>query len=390
MTTIESTNDPEVVRQQFAERGIKMNVSGNETGEPETEKVAEEDTSGKPATEEVAGDKTASESETGETTTQETPSQGETKTKGEPNRSADKKIGKLTAQLESAREDLDTTRGDKSKLAAKVEELEARIAELQPKTDEKQALTRPKRPETPELSDFEYDVTKFQAAMKQHRKDMDAYDEKLEAYQDAKAAKTAEEALQSYQTARETAEREASGAKAAKIFAEKYTADAAEIDGWEDFWADRPQNDPQFEYGVAVDAALKRADHPARVVWHLANNLKELKRINEMDDPVAQVAAIGRLDARFDKQEKQEPKEAPKLVVTEKKMTLQPEKKATAQPQRTRTQDAPITPVNGGATTAPTNPDAAYQTYIANGDTKGFVAEFNRRQAERMRAKLGR
>lgn len=400
MIHIESTNDQELVERQFAEAGIKIGASRAAVAEPEPEKVAEEDPSGKPGAEgedpEVPGDKTASESETGKTKTQEPPSQGdEHKAKGEtpPARSADKKIGKLTLQLESAREELDATRGDKTKLATRVEELEAQIAELKPKESEKPALVRPKRPEMPELAEFEYDAVKFQAAMKQHRKDLEAYDEKLDDYNNQKTALAAQETVDAYQKAREKAEQEAAGERAAKAFAEKYASQAAEIDGWSDFWEEQPDNNPEFDYGPAVDAAIKRSDHPASIIWHLAHNVSELKRINALEDPVSQIAAIGRLDTKIEKQEKQTKadKEPQSEKQPEKKMNLQPEKKTPVQSQqRTRTPDAPITPVGGSATTHPTNDNAAYETFVKNGDTKGFVAEFTRRQAERMRAKYGR
>jgi hypothetical protein len=389
--SIESTNDSKQVQEDFRRAGININVDEEpnlpEGSQPESTPSEEPGEPGDKIPAET-GDKTVPEPESGKTKSQEPPSQGEKPEDKGSKGGFISKLEKKTRQLEQAREELEAERGDKSKLRERIEELEAQIQELKPApTTEAPALVKPKRPARPDLADFDYDATKYGAAMKKYDAELASYDDAMDEYRDKVAEQKTAAALKQDREQRQLEEIQAKANQQLEEFNKRVLAEnKAEFpDDWKEFWE---ENQGNFTPTRAMEAAIMEdCEHPALVCRYMVENPEEYAKYAAMSE-VRQANWIARLDVNLWAMRQ----EAKKSNGDTRTTVTTPEKKAPAtQVARTPKPDAPIEPVGGRPATAnvPKNGDEAYASMIATGNTSGFVSEFNRRAIEREKRKRG-
>lgn len=341
-----------------------------EEGKVEEKKPSESEQPGEKVPADVK-DKTATETEAVETKSQETTQEEAEEVKKKSKGGFQVKIDKLTNRLETAKEELESERGDKTKLAQKVEELQAQLTQLQPKeADKPKELVRPKRPELPELAEFDFDQEKYSAAMKTYRKDMSLYDDEMDAYHEAKAEKKVNAALEGEKEKTRAEKEQEAQQKAYNGFVSKKDAGRQNYDDWDDVIAEAED----MAFPPAIQGAIFESENPADLLYHFAKNPKELERFESLN-PLSQVREITRLEDRIVAARTTEPKEESKAA---------PEKKdppAKEQPKRVETPDAPITPVGSRAQAKGKNFDEQLRAASESGDSK----EFNRIRALQMK-----
>lgn len=223
------------------------------------------------------------------------------------------------------------------------EELRKRSAEpaAEVKTEQKAELVRPVRPT---LASLDYDNDKYEEAMSE-------YETKLEAYNDARSEKKAQEVIARENEAREKREQEAAQAREAEQFNERMTAGIASLPDFDDVTASLMTADgSDWKLPQSVKAVIFRSSSPAEMLYRLASNPQKVKEIAAMRDPFSQAMAAKELEFELRKQVavatepvKHAVKEAPKPAATPVK-------------QQPRVVPAPpVTPLGSGAVASKPN-----------------------------------
>ena len=244
------------------------------------------------------------------------------------------KIDKLTQRLETAREELEMERGDKTKLRQKVDELEAQIAELKPKEPEKPA--EPVKPKRPTRAEVDFDEDKYEAALAK-------YDDDLATYHTQMSEKRVSDALAAAEEKRVKQANDAAQEQAWQDYLGRLNKDKENIEDWDEVFDSLTD---QVEFPQAAEAAILESEHPGHLTHYFASNLKELERLSKMT-PIAQVREIARLELKLaaDRAPKADPKTDPP------KGEAKPENPpAKEEKPRAKTPDEPIAPVGGRAT----------------------------------------
>ena len=318
--TIESNN----FTQEELEQAIEANGGTVQPKEPAAEtkgEVVEGEPSGKPAEETQAGDTTAVESETAETTPQETTQQGKedehqeeehietpptetgkTKARG----GFQKRVDLLTRQLGEARESTEAERVEKATIAARLTEAEAELARLKPTEPEKAATpVKPTRPAMPSVTDFDYDMDKFNAAMKKYSTDVEAYDEAYDKYRDAVADRNLQETLAAKEAERQQAEQAARDQSRVEAYKARVFKDKASYSDFDELAAMLGEKEVFLDpaLGPVTDYIADESENPAHLTYFflddfLNNDSAEAKRISQLK-PTARLIEAKAIEDRL-------------------------------------------------------------------------------------------
>lgn len=239
-------------------------------------------------------------------------------------------------------------------------EFQARLAELEakqkPVEKEPEALVKPARPKR---ADVEFDEDRYELAMDKYETDLAVFNDKMaeKRVADAISARDAEQqqARQKEETARQNVE-----------FGERVQKISGAYEDWTEVF------DALGDSGIAhttdaMDSAVLLSENPGDLLYFMArdvleNDGKEIKRISKLL-PVAQVAAIARLETRLVK-EREDRAKPPAVVAATPEKTVTPEV-----PVKQKTQAAPVK-----APIAPVGSRGGHTPSLADADGKGVRA----------------
>lgn len=315
----------------------------------------------------------------------------------EPNKKAkggfQAKVGKLTSKIDHLQEELDTERGDRTRIAAKLAEAQEELTKLKGgdtkvEPTKETGPVRPKRPEMPDLAEMEYDQDKFQAAMKVYRGDMTKYDEELDTYQTAIVAKAATDAVQNTRQKDEEARVERENIKKVNAFIALRDKDAEEVGKEETLEEIRlAEEDGTFSWPADLQVPILESEIPGHLMIYLYEHPEELERVSGYTDhlgrpnPVRMVRELGKIEDKLltevtarrnggGEGKQPEPKPVAAAAAVAATETVPPAKPR----QRAETPEAPIRPVGArvGAGSATADINAQLDAAAKAGDSKEF------------------
>ncbi len=206
------------------------------------------------------------------------------------------KLEKKTAELERVRDELETERGDKTRLKDKLAELQAQVDKLVNPTVEvvAEGPKRPQRPKRGDMSKWDFDEGKFDEALA-------TYEEELSNYHQQVSQNTIKEALDKSEAERQQKEAQTTADRRVNEYLSKVREDAKVIEDFDDMMA-------SLEDDVAIPDVIRgvlmeECEHPSEVLYFLAkdqieNDGSELKRLSALS-PIKQAAEVTRLHDRL-------------------------------------------------------------------------------------------
>jgi hypothetical protein len=273
------------------------------------------------------------------------------------------KLDKATAKIDNLQEELDSERGDKTRIAEKLTAAQAELEALrggETKPAAKDAgPVRPKAPVMPDLADFDFDQDKYKAALKTFRSDQEKYEGELDAYYEAMASKKANEAVATAEANAKKARDEQAAMESQNAFVALKDRDAATYG--EEAWAELLENEPKWEsYSTVLPGLIMDSEIPGHLMMYLYENPDELERISGMTDRLGQkhllrqATAIGRIEDKLVAELKSKsngaPAKEPKPVAAAAAVAATEAPPAKPAKPRAETPDAPIKPVGARMT----------------------------------------
>ncbi len=295
---------------------------------------------------------------------QETPP--ETKAKGGWQR----KVEKLTAQLEGVRDQLEEKTGNEAKLRQDKLDLERKIAELSasgpdaaPKDD------GIKRPVRPTLAGMDYDNEKLEAAMAD-------YDEAVDKYTRAISEKTAKDTLEADRVAREKKAADEKAADELAAFGKRVETDKEAIPDYQEVLDELPKGaHTVLDSSDAVVKFIKsKTKIPAALIHYFAKDLldndgAESTRLEAMDE-IDQVLAMREIESNI-LQSRTAKNKPPEPAAPAKAETRTPEPPVKERPKPQQVPDAPLETLGGRGTSANAgNLDRQIEEAAERGDGK--------------------